>query len=121
MALCAALMASGSRFPGVCQQSGAALTGMVLLFFGAILLGMPVSIGMLFATLSYLDLTDAAPLVAVPQAMVDGTGNFILLALPFFHLRRSDYGTRWHQPASGANLRWRSSATSAVACCRWWW
>jgi tripartite ATP-independent transporter DctM subunit len=39
---------------------------------------------MLFATLSYLDLTDTAPLVAVPQAMVDGTGNFILLALPFF-------------------------------------
>ena len=66
------------------DNPGSALTGMILLFFGAILLGMPVSFGMLFATLSYLDLTDAAPLVAVPQAMVDGTSNFILLALPFF-------------------------------------
>jgi len=66
------------------DNPGASLTGMILLFFGAILLGMPVSFGMLFATLSYLDLTDTAPLVAVPQAMVDGTGNFILLALPFF-------------------------------------
>jgi tripartite ATP-independent transporter DctM subunit len=66
------------------DNPGASLTGMILLFFSAILLGMPVSFGMLFATLSYLDLTDAAPMVVVPQAMVDGTGNFILLALPFF-------------------------------------
>jgi tripartite ATP-independent transporter DctM subunit len=66
------------------DNPGMSLTSMILLFFGAILLGMPVSFGMLFATLSYLDLTDTAPLVAVPQAMVDGTGNFILLALPFF-------------------------------------
>ena len=84
MALCAALMALAAGAPVFADNPGAALTGMVLLFFGAILLGMPVSFGMLFATLSYLDLTDAAPLVAVPQAMVDGTGNFILLALPFF-------------------------------------
>jgi tripartite ATP-independent transporter DctM subunit len=68
------------------NNPGASLTGMIVLFFGAILLGMPVSFGMLFATLAYLDLTDTAPLVAIPQAMVDGTGNFILLALPFFIL-----------------------------------
>ncbi len=60
------------------------LTGMILLFFAAILLGMPVSFGMLLATQAYLVLTDAAPVVVVPQSMVDGTGNFILLALPFF-------------------------------------
>ena len=84
MGLCTAVMALAAGAPVFADNPGAALTGMVLLFFGAILLGMPVSFGMLFATLSYLDLTDAAPLVAVPQAMVDGTGNFILLALPFF-------------------------------------
>ena len=66
------------------DNPGSALSGMIVLFFGAILLGMPVSFGMLFATVSYLDLTDISPLVAVPQAMVDGTGNFVLLALPFF-------------------------------------
>ncbi len=57
---------------------------MIVLFFAALLLGMPVSFGMLLASLAYLELTDTAPIVAVPQAMVDGTGNFVLLALPFF-------------------------------------
>ena len=60
------------------------LVGMMGIFFTAILLGMPVSFGMLLAAISYLDLVGSAPLVAVPQSMVDGTGNFILLALPFF-------------------------------------
>ncbi len=66
------------------DNPNASLTGMILLFFGAILLGMPVSFGMLLATIAYLELTDVAPVVAVPQSMVDGTGNFVLLALPFF-------------------------------------
>ncbi|WP_428539113.1 TRAP transporter large permease subunit [Rhodopila sp.] len=84
MAIGTALTVLEAGAPAFADNPGSALTGMILLFFGAILLGMPVSFGMLFATLSYLDLTDTAPLVAVPQAMVDGTGNFILLALPFF-------------------------------------
>ena len=84
MAIATALTVLEAGAPAFANNPGSALTGMILLFFGAILLGMPVSFGMLFATLSYLDLTDTAPLVAVPQAMVDGTGNFILLALPFF-------------------------------------
>jgi tripartite ATP-independent transporter DctM subunit len=57
---------------------------MISLFFAAVLLGLPVSFAMLATTLFYLQTTDAAPAVAVPQNMVDGTGNFILLALPFF-------------------------------------
>ena len=84
MAIGTALTVLEAGAPAFANNPGSALSGMILLFFGAILLGMPVSFGMLFATLSYLDLTDTAPLVAVPQAMVDGTGNFILLALPFF-------------------------------------
>ena len=84
MGICTALTVIEAGASTFADNPGSALTGMILLFFGAILLGMPVSFGMLFATLSYLDLTDTAPLVAVPQAMVDGTGNFILLALPFF-------------------------------------
>lgn len=70
--------------PVFADNPNASLTGMILLFFGAILLGMPVSFGMLFATMTYLELTDTAPVVAVPQSMVDGTGNFVLIALPFF-------------------------------------
>jgi tripartite ATP-independent transporter DctM subunit len=57
---------------------------MISMFFIAVLLGLPVSFSMLATTLFYLRTTDAAPIVAVPQNMVDGTGNFILLALPFF-------------------------------------
>ena len=61
-----------------------ALIVLIGLFFGTVLLGLPVSFAMLLSTLVYLTLTDAAPAIAVPQNMVDGTGNFILLALPFF-------------------------------------
>jgi tripartite ATP-independent transporter DctM subunit len=57
---------------------------MIVLFLGAVLLGLPVSFAMLLSTLLYFQATDAAPFVAVPQNMIDGTGNFILLALPFF-------------------------------------
>ncbi len=60
------------------------LVAMIGLFFATVLLGLPVSFAMLLSTLVYLQLTDAAPIVAIPQNMVDGTGNFILLALPFF-------------------------------------
>jgi tripartite ATP-independent transporter DctM subunit len=61
-----------------------ALLVLIVLFFATVLIGLPVSFAMLVATLTYLALTDAAPPIAVPQNMVDGTGNFILLALPFF-------------------------------------
>ena len=61
-----------------------ALVLMLVLFFAAVLLGLPVSFAMLLSTLLFLTMTGAAPVIAVPQNMIDGTGNFILLALPFF-------------------------------------
>lgn len=84
MAAATAWMMWAAGAPAFADNPNASLTGMILLFFGAILLGMPVSFGMLLATMAYLELTDTAPIVAVPQSMVDGTGNFVLLALPFF-------------------------------------
>jgi tripartite ATP-independent transporter DctM subunit len=62
----------------------ASLLLMIALFLGAVLTGLPVSFAMLLSTVTYLQVTDAAPFVAIPQNMIDGTGNFILLALPFF-------------------------------------
>ena len=62
----------------------AAILGTLALFFLAILAGVPVGFVLLLATASYLWITDAASLVALPQSMVNGTGNFILLAVPFF-------------------------------------
>ncbi|MCA6108445.1 TRAP transporter large permease [Bradyrhizobium cenepequi] len=66
------------------QHPVLSLTGMIVLFFTTVLMGLPVSFAMLLATLIYLLATDTAPPVAAPQNMVDGTSNFILLALPFF-------------------------------------
>jgi tripartite ATP-independent transporter DctM subunit len=66
------------------QHPGLSLGGMIALFFATVLMGLPVSFAMLLATLTYLVVTDTAPPVAAPQNMLDGTSNFILLALPFF-------------------------------------
>jgi tripartite ATP-independent transporter DctM subunit len=56
------------------------------LFFVAILAGVPVGFVLLLATASYLWAADAGSFVVLPQTMVNGTGNFILLAIPFFIL-----------------------------------
>lgn len=82
----AGLVAAYAWAPGVLPRpgSGPCLGGMLLLFFAAVLLGLPVSFAMLSGSVLYLTLTGAAPLVAVAQNTVDGTGNFILLTLPFF-------------------------------------
>lgn len=60
------------------------LTIMLPLFFVAVLLGLPVSFSMLLGSLLFLQITDAAPLIAAAQNTVDGTSHFILLTLPFF-------------------------------------
>src|SRR5215468_1129664 len=56
------------------------------LFFVAIFAGVPVGFVLLLATATYLWAADAASFVVLPQTMVNGTGNFILLAVPFFIL-----------------------------------
>ncbi|HEX2654268.1 MAG TPA: TRAP transporter large permease subunit [Xanthobacteraceae bacterium] len=56
----------------------------LILFFSTIVVGLPVGFALLLATMTYLWIADASPMVALPQNMVDGTGNFVLLALPFF-------------------------------------
>ncbi len=56
------------------------------LFFIAIFAGVPVGFVLLLATASYLWAVDAPSMVVLPQTMVNGTGHFILLAVPFFIL-----------------------------------
>jgi tripartite ATP-independent transporter DctM subunit len=55
-------------------------------FFVSIVVGVPVGFALLLSTASYLWVGDIAPIEALPQQMVNGTGNFILLAIPFFIL-----------------------------------
>jgi tripartite ATP-independent transporter DctM subunit len=64
----------------------AAIIVALALFFVAILTGVPVGFVLLLATATYLWASDAASFVVLPQNMVNGTGNFILLAIPFFIL-----------------------------------
>jgi tripartite ATP-independent transporter DctM subunit len=58
----------------------------LVLFVVAILAGVPVGFVLLFATSAYLWSSDSASLMVLPQSMVNGTGNYILLAVPFFIL-----------------------------------
>ena len=62
----------------------AAIIAALGLFFFAILAGVPVGFVLLLSTATYLWGTGTASLVVLPQTMVNGTGNFILLAVPFF-------------------------------------
>lgn len=64
----------------------AAIITALSLFFVAILAGVPVGFVLLLSTATYLWGTGTASLVVLPQTMVNGTGNFILLAVPFFIL-----------------------------------
>jgi tripartite ATP-independent transporter DctM subunit len=64
----------------------AALIAALFLFCAAILAGVAVGFVLLIATATYLFATGAPSLVVLPQSMVNGTGNFILLAVPFFIL-----------------------------------
>lgn len=63
---------------------GQALAAELTVFFSFIIIGVPVGFALLGATLLYLCCSDATPIVALPQNMVDGTTNFVLLAIPFF-------------------------------------
>jgi tripartite ATP-independent transporter DctM subunit len=64
----------------------ASIIAALSLFFVAILAGVPVGFVLLLSTATYLWGTGTASLVVLPQTMVNGTGNFILLAVPFFIL-----------------------------------
>ena len=64
----------------------AAIIVALALFFVAIFAGVPVGFVLLLATATYLWAADSASFVVLPQTMVNGTGNFILLAVPFFIL-----------------------------------
>ena len=109
--LLAVLLTYSAPVKYMVQHPGLALGGMIALFFSTVLMGLPVSFAMLLATLTYLLVTDTAPPVAAPQNMLDGTSNFILLALPFFLFAGVRAGTWRHRRAAGA-FRARAGGTS---------
>ena len=84
LATAAAAMTYESWLPALGDDSS--LIAALILFFVAIFAGVPVGFVLLLAAASYLWTTGAAPLVVLPQTMVAGAGNYILLAVPFFIL-----------------------------------
>jgi tripartite ATP-independent transporter DctM subunit len=64
----------------------AAIVAALLFFLVAIFAGVPVGFVLLLATAAYMWISGTASMVVLPQSMVNGTGNFILLAVPFFIL-----------------------------------
>ena len=80
----AALVAADAVLPLPRLSAQPALGIMLLLFFASVLLGLPVAFAMLLGSVLFLTATGSAPLIAAAQNTVDGTGNFILLTLPFF-------------------------------------
>lgn len=81
--LFAALVAAG-YLPMPRPGTGITLGVMLTVFFATIMLGLPVSFAMLLGSIFFLQVTQVAPMIATAQNMIDGTGNFILLTLPFF-------------------------------------
>jgi tripartite ATP-independent transporter DctM subunit len=63
----------------------AIITALVIFILG-IFGGVPVGFVLLLSTAAYAFITGTTSLVVLPQSMVNGTGNFILLAIPFFIL-----------------------------------
>jgi tripartite ATP-independent transporter DctM subunit len=55
--------------------------GLVLV---TVLIGLPIAFALMLGTMLFLYLGGMVAMVALPQNMVDGTGRFVLLALPFF-------------------------------------
>lgn len=64
----------------------AAVATVLALFAVAILGGMPVAFALMLGAAAYLWLGASAPLVTLTQNMVNGTSNYVLLAVPFFIL-----------------------------------
>ena len=74
----------GSWLPALGDDSS--MIAALVLFFAAIFAGVPVGFVLMLAAASYLGMSGAAPLLVLPQTMVAGAGNYILLAVPFFIL-----------------------------------
>ncbi len=84
LAVGAAAMTCGQWLP-VFGDNGPIIVALVI-FASSILAGVPVGFVLLLATAAYLWGSGTASLVVLPQNMVTGTGNYILLAIPFFIL-----------------------------------
>lgn len=60
------------------------LTAIVILFFGLLVLGVPIAIMLLMVTTISLYFFTQVPLISLVQQLFSGLDNFVILAVPFF-------------------------------------
>ncbi|HYM68984.1 MAG TPA: TRAP transporter large permease subunit [bacterium] len=78
-----AVSAARTAWLGSLGGTAAAVMSLALLL-GSAFLGLPIGFALVLAACGYFWVSNSVPLMALPQQMVHGTGNFVLLALPFF-------------------------------------
>ncbi len=84
-----ALLAAGALTQGWWQPlvtPGVAIGAVLGLFLVTVLAGLPVGFALILASAGYLWVSNSSPMLALPQNMVNGTSNYVLLAVPFFVL-----------------------------------
>ncbi len=80
-----ATLLAGTRvfWLGSISSDDAAIVALVILLLTSCI-GLPIGFALMGAAAAYFWLSGSVPMVALPQKIVDGTSNFVLLALPFF-------------------------------------
>ncbi|HEY6431364.1 MAG TPA: TRAP transporter large permease subunit [Acetobacteraceae bacterium] len=81
--IAALVLATKSLWLGPVSNSTSATVALLVLFVVSGI-GLPIGFGLIGGAATYFWISGAPPMIALPQKMVDGTGNFVLLALPFF-------------------------------------
>ena len=79
-----ALFAGAPAMIGHAPSVNASLATALILVLVTVLIGLPIAFALMLGTVVFLYMGGAVAMVALPQNMVDGTGRFVLLALPFF-------------------------------------
>jgi tripartite ATP-independent transporter DctM subunit len=65
-------------------STAASLGSALLIVLCTVLIGLPIAFALMLGTAAFLYMAGNVGMIALPQNMVDGTGRFVLLALPFF-------------------------------------
>ena len=84
LAVACALFVGGLALPGHAPASNASLATALVIVLFTVLIGLPIAFALMLGTIVFLHMGGTVAMVALPQNMVDGTGRFVLLALPFF-------------------------------------
>jgi len=69
---------------GKAPSSNVSLGVALVIVLATVLAGLPIAFALMLGTIVFLHMGGTVAMIALPQNMVDGTGRFVLLALPFF-------------------------------------